>query len=43
MRTMLAEIGRGDFSAALKIYRRSVPLPGIISCIPRSRPPVIAS
>ena len=33
VRSMLAEIGRGDFSAALKIYRRSVPLPGVISRI----------
>jgi NADPH-dependent glutamate synthase beta subunit-like oxidoreductase len=33
VRSMLVEIGRGDFSAALKIYRRSVPLPGVISRI----------
>ncbi len=28
---MLAEIARGDFSAALKTYRKAVPFPGIIS------------
>ncbi len=33
VKAMLTEIGRGDFSAALKIYRRSVPLPGVISRI----------
>ena len=33
VKAMLVEIGRGDFSAALKIYRRSVPLPGVISRI----------
>ncbi|MFN8528155.1 MAG: FAD-dependent oxidoreductase [Anaerolineae bacterium] len=31
VKTMLAEIGRGDFSAALKTYRKAVPFPGIIS------------
>lgn len=30
VRAMLVAIGRGDFSAALKIYKRSVPFPGII-------------
>jgi glutamate synthase (NADPH/NADH) small chain len=33
VRAMLTEIGRGGFSAALKVYRRSVPLPGVISRI----------
>lgn len=33
VRAMLVEIGRGDFSAALKVYRRSVPLPGVINRI----------
>ena len=32
-RGMLAEITRGDFSAALKLYRKAVPFPGIISHI----------
>ncbi len=31
VRTMLTEIGRGDFSAALKTYTRAVPFPNIIS------------
>ncbi len=31
VRAMLHEIGRGDFSAALKLYRKTVPFPGIIS------------
>ncbi|MCC7447682.1 MAG: FAD-dependent oxidoreductase [Anaerolineae bacterium] len=30
VRAMLAEIGRGDFTAALKLYRKTVPFPGII-------------
>jgi acetyl-CoA synthetase len=30
---MLAEIARGDFSAALRIYKKTVPFPGIISRI----------
>lgn len=33
VRATLAEIGCGEFAAALKIYRRSVPLPGVISRI----------
>jgi NADPH-dependent glutamate synthase beta subunit-like oxidoreductase len=32
-RGIAAEISRGDFAAALKIYRKSVPFPGIISRI----------
>ncbi|MBP7689396.1 MAG: FAD-dependent oxidoreductase, partial [Thermoflexales bacterium] len=31
VRTMLAEIGRGDFSAALKTYKKTVPFPNVIS------------
>ncbi len=31
VKTMLAETARGDFSAALKTYRKAVPFPGIIS------------
>src|SRR5512139_2453017 len=33
VKAMLVEIRRGDFSAALRIYRRSVPWPGVISRI----------
>ncbi|NMB68229.1 MAG: FAD-dependent oxidoreductase [Chloroflexi bacterium] len=32
-RGMIAEITRGDFAAALKLYRKAVPFPGIISHI----------
>lgn len=32
-RGMIAEIARGDFAAALKLYRKAVPFPGIISHI----------
>lgn len=32
-RGMIAEISRGDFSAALKLYRKAVPFPGIVSRI----------
>lgn len=31
VKAMLTEIGRGDFSAALKIYKRTVPFPNVIS------------
>lgn len=31
VKAMLVEIGRGDFTAALKIYRKAVPFPRIIS------------
>ncbi len=31
VRSMLAEIGRGDFSAALKTYKKTVPFPNVIS------------
>ena len=30
VKAMLTEIGRGDFSAALKIYKRTVPFPNVI-------------
>ncbi len=30
VKAMLAEIARGDFTAALKVYRKTVPFPGII-------------
>ena len=32
-RGMITEITRGDFAAALKLYRKAVPFPGIISHI----------
>lgn len=32
-RGMIAEIAKGDFAAALKLYRKAVPFPGIISHI----------
>lgn len=33
VRAMMAAIGLGDFSAALKLYKKSVPFPGILSRI----------
>ena len=33
MRSLAAEIARGDFAAALKIYRKAIPFPGIVSHI----------
>ncbi|MEN6439603.1 MAG: pyridine nucleotide-disulfide oxidoreductase/dicluster-binding protein [Syntrophobacter sp.] len=33
VRAMLAEIGRGDFKAAAKVLKRTIPFPGIISRI----------
>ena len=33
VKAMLAEIARGDFTAALKVYKKTVPFPGIISRI----------
>jgi glutamate synthase (NADPH) small chain len=33
VKAMLTEIGRGDFSAALKIYKKTVPFPNVISRI----------